>query len=362
MNKKRYGISVVTYTYNDHELVADLLASIGRWDFSPREILVVDDGTPEPFVAPEAPAGVRVLRLTANRGPAGAKIAGLSAATGRFLLSLDADIRLPPDWATRCLPLAARPEVGLVATPIINEAGTGLLADYQRLRFSLQVAVPEQPKVMPAGLWLLRREVWERHGFVDYPDRLHEDVYFSEILRRAGLRLHVAAEPVARQVRRLSRRTMVRRGWTWQGREYLAAAATDGIGALNAFLLAMRRRIGRHQAVDPRFLYYDVLSLGFALDALLGAAGHPPTVRGALVTRLAPLFPAPGPRDLFLDDMAGLGCPPGPFLEHPLLDALTRAVRSLLPAGSDAALGAALPDLRQEDQRRDWHFSLYNQE
>lgn len=360
MSKHPYGLSVITYTYDDPELAAGLVMSIADWDCRPREILVVDDGSKTPFTPPPCSPTPRVIRLSPNQGPAMAKITGLGAATSRFLLSLDADIRLPPDWVTRCLPLAAEPNVALVATPIVTEVGEGLLAAYQRLRFSHLVGLSGEAKVIPAGLWLMRREVWARHGFVEYRERLHEDVYFSEKLRGLGLTLRVIPEPPARQIRRLSRQTMVRRGWTWQGREYLVAVKNNEIDAINAFLLAMRGRLARHNAVDPRFGYYDYLYTTYALACLTREAGHPAAVASALAARLAADLPDPELAAIFHADLATLGFPPLPAGPHPLIAAIRQSVRSILPPDFDAAVIQALPSLREEDLREDWHFSFYD--
>uniref|UniRef100_I2PZE5 Glycosyl transferase n=1 Tax=Desulfovibrio sp. U5L TaxID=596152 RepID=I2PZE5_9BACT len=360
MNKHRCGLSVITYTYNDHALAAGLLASMKDWDCLPREILVVDDGSRPPFVPPPCEPRARVIRLPANQGPAQAKIAGLGAAASRFLLSLDADIRLPPDWVSRCLPAAARDDTGLVATAIVTDAGEGLLAAYQRLCFSPMAGRSGEPKVMPAGVWLLRREVWARHGFPEYRERLHEDVYFSDKLRRAGLGLRVLPGEPARQIRRLSRHTTVRRGWTWQGREYLAAVTDNPVDPVNAFLLAMRGRMESHQAADPRFGYYDYLYAAYALASLARASGRPVAFTSALAARLASDLPGPEPADVFRHDMAALGFPSVPSGPDPLIAAIRRGLRSILPAGFDAAVAGALPHLREEDRRGDWDFSLYD--
>ncbi|MHC1713865.1 MAG: glycosyltransferase family 2 protein [Solidesulfovibrio sp.] len=360
MSKHPLGLSVVTYTYDDHELAAGLLASIAGWDCQPREICVVDDGSGRPFLPPDGQPAPKVIRLSPNRGPAMAKATGLGAATQRFLLSLDADIRLSPDWVTCCLPLAANPEVGLVGSPILTDAGEGLLADYQRLRFSHLVGFTGEAKVVPAGVWLLRREVWRDHGFAEYDQTMHEDDYFCQKLRQAGLKLCVNSEVTARQVRRLSRHTMVRRGWTWQGREFLAAARKNEIDAINAFLLAMRGRMAKHHAVDRRFAYYDYLYCTFALANLTCEAGHPAAVASALVARLAFDLPAPELGVVFCADMTVLGFPPVPADAHPLVAAIRQGIHSILPSDFDAAVQEALPHLLAEDRREDWHFSFYD--
>jgi len=362
MAKQHYGLSVITYTYNDQALAAGLLDSMAGWDCLPRDVLVVDDGSTVPFAAPGAGTGVQVVRLDPNRGPAQAKIAGLSAAGSRFLLSLDADIRLDPDWVTRLLPVAARPEVGLVATPIRTEAGSGLLADYQRLLYSHHLGRSGPVDVLPAGVWLLRREVWARFGFGEYRERLHEDVYFSEKLRRLGLVLWLESGPEARQIRRLGRRTMVRRGWTWQGREFAAVARAGDGNAVNALLMAVRRRLEAHGAVDVRFWYYDYLYAAFALTDLLREAGRPGEELAALTGLLVLELPE-SVREVFLADMAALGCRDSFFAgagEGGLPGEVHRALASILPPSFPSAVTAALPHLFEEDQRRDWHFSFYD--
>lgn len=360
MKHTRLALSVITYTYNDHALAAGLLRSMAGWDVRPRETLVIDDGSQTPFVVPDDAPPIRLIRLTPNRGPAPAKAAGLGAAQNRFLLSLDADIRLPPHWISHCLREAAKPDVGIVATPILTDAGSGLLAEYQQLRYGLMVNFSGNADVAPAGLWLLRREVWQRHGFHNYSHRLHEDVHFSQTLRRAGLALRILPEPAARQIRCLSRQTMVRRGWVWQGRQYLAAARQNPVDSVNAFLLAMQNRIVRHHAANPAFLYYDCLYLAFALTSLLGEAGFSDAAV-SLPAVLVNALPHPWAAAFLRADLAGLGL----FFEagvqaSPLVEAIRQGVCSILPDDAAGALESALPHLVAEDRREDWDVSFYD--
>ena len=373
MKHRRLALSVVTYTYNDHALAAGLLASLAAWDVAPREIIVVDDGSEIPFVAPPADPAPRVVRLEQNLGPARAKVAGLGAAGQRFLLSLDADIRLPPDWISRCLGEAAKPEVGVVATPILTDVGSSLLAAFQKLRYSHWVGFSGDAKVAPAGLWLLRHDVWRQYGFHDYAQRLHEDVHFSQTLRQAGLAVRILPEPVARQIRRLSRRTMVRRGWTWQGREFLIAARANPIDPINALLLALKNRMAKHHAANPAFLYYDCLYLAFALTSLLEQAGYAEAAR-RLPAALAADLPHPGAAALLRADLAALGLcrasgdqtpppaprPPAAASASPLVDAVRQGARSILPDAAAGALELAMKHLQEEDRTDDWDFSFYD--
>lgn len=48
MNRKA-NLSVVTYTYNDHGLLRDLLGSMDSLGVVPREIIIVDNGSDDHF-------------------------------------------------------------------------------------------------------------------------------------------------------------------------------------------------------------------------------------------------------------------------------------------------------------------------
>ena len=80
------------------------------------ETIYVDDGstdgTPERLEALD----MRVVRLSENRGRAGARNAGAAATTGEVLVFLDADVHPPPDLAVRFAAALVGPPPGAVAT------------------------------------------------------------------------------------------------------------------------------------------------------------------------------------------------------------------------------------------------------
>lgn len=57
-------VSLCSYTYNDANLLHDLLASIPAWSFQPDEIILMDDGSDEPFslTEDEKKLPVKILR------------------------------------------------------------------------------------------------------------------------------------------------------------------------------------------------------------------------------------------------------------------------------------------------------------
>jgi glycosyltransferase involved in cell wall biosynthesis len=89
-------VSVVIPVYDSSASLQELLRSIGEADPCDREVIVVDDGSPEGVAEVGAALGARVIRLPCNSGPATARNMGVKAAEGEVILFLDADVKPPP--------------------------------------------------------------------------------------------------------------------------------------------------------------------------------------------------------------------------------------------------------------------------
>jgi glycosyltransferase involved in cell wall biosynthesis len=92
--------SVVIPAYHEGDGIADVVAGLRRsanW----REIIVVDDGSGDGTAAAAETAGARVLRHPYNKGNGAAVKTGIRAATGEFVLIIDADGQHAPDDASR---------------------------------------------------------------------------------------------------------------------------------------------------------------------------------------------------------------------------------------------------------------------
>ena len=90
--------TIVVPSYGRPEALRACLRALAAQDDSDREIVVVDDGSPEPL-APvcEGLPGVRCVRQ-ANAGPAAARNRGAREARGAFLAFTDDDCRPRPGW------------------------------------------------------------------------------------------------------------------------------------------------------------------------------------------------------------------------------------------------------------------------
>lgn len=110
------SVSVIITTYDHAHYLADSIGSCLSQQHPDLEVIVVDDGSnDDPEVVVRRYPEVRYLRKP-NGGLSSARNAGLAAATGTFVLFLDADDWLLPGAlhaSTACL--ARRPEAGFVA-------------------------------------------------------------------------------------------------------------------------------------------------------------------------------------------------------------------------------------------------------
>ena len=102
-------ISIIIPTFNRPEQLKRNLQSIVQLDIDREtfEVLVVDDGSiisNEPVIA-EISSNINCIFIwQENRGPAAARNRGAKAAKGKYLVFLDDDCTLPPDWAKKTIP------------------------------------------------------------------------------------------------------------------------------------------------------------------------------------------------------------------------------------------------------------------
>lgn len=115
-------LSIIIPNWNGMRYLAACLTALSVQDYTPLEIIVVDnasvDGSVE-YLRAEHPE-VRLLQLSQNRGFTGACNAGLQAARGAYLALLNNDTEVAPNWARVAVTaLQARPEVGSVASKLL---------------------------------------------------------------------------------------------------------------------------------------------------------------------------------------------------------------------------------------------------
>src|SRR5579872_6973819 len=96
-------VDVVVVAHNNLPALPKTLASLAEAGCPPDRITVVDvastDGTQD-WLERDWP-GVRVRRLNRNEGPSPGRNVGITEASRRFVLLMDADVRVKPDAVQR---------------------------------------------------------------------------------------------------------------------------------------------------------------------------------------------------------------------------------------------------------------------
>jgi glycosyltransferase involved in cell wall biosynthesis len=109
--------SIVIPAFNRSALVTRAIASVLQQTIDDFEIIVVDDCSTDDtreVVRALPDSRIRLLALTENRGPAGARNTGIAAATGQYISLLDSDDEYLPAFLERTLGAldGTGPEVG----------------------------------------------------------------------------------------------------------------------------------------------------------------------------------------------------------------------------------------------------------
>ena len=204
-------VSAVIAARNEEIDLGDCLDSLIAQDYSDLEIVVVDGRSTDRTREVAAARGPRVRLLDEPPLPAGwvgknwACHVGSEAATGRYLLFIDADVRCHPA-AVRTTARWAEDEHAALATlaPRIETVGFWekvVMPFYAQLVLTYfrtpRVNRPDSRAAMANGQYLyVRRDAYEASGgHAAVRSAVLEDVRLAQEFRRRGLRMRVAWSP-----------------------------------------------------------------------------------------------------------------------------------------------------------------------
>jgi GT2 family glycosyltransferase len=108
------------------------------------EILVVDDGSPEPLRLPEELGALRVrLIRQSNQGPAAARTRGAAEAHGKYLAFLDDDCRPEPGWLAAYAEHTALLAAGTLLAGLTRNASLSRRAEFNQCLVDAAVKLAE---------------------------------------------------------------------------------------------------------------------------------------------------------------------------------------------------------------------------
>jgi glycosyltransferase involved in cell wall biosynthesis len=251
------AVSVVTPVFNAGAALARTIDSVAAQSHRDWEHVLVDDGSTDATTrrilddVGRRP-GVTVIR-TENRGPAHARNLAITRSRGHYVLPLDADDTLDPDFLARTVSvLDAEPAVGLVH-PWIRLTG-GHVGVWRTGPFTLPALLARCTVHVTC---LFRRELWDAVGGFD-PAFVEtgEDWDFWIRLAARGVVAREVPEVLASYTRRPGSRDDTARG-------------DGGAGAV------MQRLLAKHQALHATHhpeviarLFDEVTRLGRTLQRI----------------------------------------------------------------------------------------------
>lgn len=177
--------SIIIVNWNGRQHLAECLDSLAAQSYRDFEVVLVDNGSVDDsdmFVRERYP-WVKLVALDYNSGFATGNNIGLAHAVGRYIISLNNDTRVEPEWLAELVQVAeSNPKAGMVASRIcayhnhdsIDSLGVAICPDGMsraafRLRsFSTLQLSPVQEVLLPSGCAALyRREMLDEIGFFD---------------------------------------------------------------------------------------------------------------------------------------------------------------------------------------------------
>ncbi len=120
-------VTVIIPTYGQQGLLASLLADLGRQTRPLKEIVVIDNCSPDDSVAVATGAGARVIQMDANVGFARAVNRGVEVAATDYIAVLNNDVELAPDWLERLVQAIETTGAWFATGKILRHAEPGIL-------------------------------------------------------------------------------------------------------------------------------------------------------------------------------------------------------------------------------------------
>lgn len=180
-------VTVVIPCFNDGKYIAEALESITKQNMDAWEIIIVDDGSTDPYTL-SVLNGLHDKRIcvlhSTHCGPAAARNMAISQASGRYILPLDADDKIADSYLEKAARILDKnPEVEIVycqAEYFGLLLGKWVLKPYDKETFVLENMI--------FSTSMFRRTTWERvHGYSENMIHGMEDYdFWIKILSQGG--------------------------------------------------------------------------------------------------------------------------------------------------------------------------------
>jgi GT2 family glycosyltransferase len=258
--------AIVVPIYNAAQCVQRCIAAVLRWTQGPARLILIDDASDDPGIAPllaqyAGLPGVTVLRNPRNLGYTRTSNLGIELAGGADVVLLNADTEVGPRWLDRLrLTAYADPAIGTV-TAVSDNAGAFSVPELERYcpipsRWTLTQAqrallqqvggcLPELPT--GNGFCMhIKRAMLDRIGILDaaaFPSGYGEENDLCQRAERVGFRHVIAGDVFVHHERSASFGDARRAALGAQGMTVLRARYPDYEAKVGATLYSFSRRV-----------------------------------------------------------------------------------------------------------------------
>lgn len=189
-------VSIVIPCHNYARWVGEAIESAIAQSL-PCEIIVVDDKSTDEGREIIQRYPVKLIKNSVNLGVAETRNKGIRAATGEYIVCLDADDKLHPDFAEQHLAAMQSRDVAVTYAPIalVNENGIAR----RQMMFTANAAPELQAvgKNQIPSCCMFRKEFWKRSGGYDGKYSPAEDAHFwLKIFQLGGSAVKVSDKPL----------------------------------------------------------------------------------------------------------------------------------------------------------------------
>lgn len=208
-------ISVIIPVYNGERFLPGCVDALTSNSYKHFELIIVDDCSTDASARISRDKGARVLTMSRQSGPGGARNLGAQEARGEVLFFVDADVVVKPDTLDRVAAnFIDHPEIAAVFGSYDDEpAEKNFISQYKNLfhRFVHQQARSEA-ETFWAGCGAIRRDVFLAVKGFDaerYPRPAIEDIELGYRMRTKGHRILLDKQLQAKHLKRWTLKSML---------------------------------------------------------------------------------------------------------------------------------------------------------
>lgn len=182
--KKEELVSIIITTKNEEAVIARLILSIKQQAYPYKEIILVDNNSADKTLEIALKVGAKVYTFGPERSAQ--RNFGAQKSKGKYLLFLDADMKLSPNVIEECVNLCLSDEkIGAVVIPEHSMASNF----WEKIKSFERSFYNEEGDEITDAARFFRREIFERVGGYDETITGPEDWDLPETVKKIGYRI-----------------------------------------------------------------------------------------------------------------------------------------------------------------------------